>query len=451
MNWTDSHSSIYNVVGDLFERGFDSTVVDFVLRGKRSAFNYLEAMMEATSAGYGDPGLLERPVSHETRIPAMSTTDLYTSLGLTQNFRTPRGTNFIRDSLTFLGPSDSPDVFTGAIPYQFVVKDNSTSFFLSIEESSKPLQTCVTRTSPILFSMKQWDDWPLYPRNETVGSYLLSKEKIPECFETGVMTEPFGGQPPSGLIAALMGSTPLLEISGLSPLSLAQAISTAKEVIRTSGQSNGSKRINDFYMDLIAQSVYLNADRLAGTAICNQFPNRCGIHDALFSHKGCPDLSALVQSIAQQQISNEGGSLRPVKAIVTYHGTNFNGFLQYFRTFFNRGIAPGDYIWLPYSATNWRSMEVFEEYLDYWTLQDILTPVQGIPVSTAIINTTTVDSPMLHIQAGQSVEILLLAYTEEDLPIDWFGPLNSAFFGGEARDIASSTELLARVQEFLAI
>ena len=449
--WVNSRNSVYDLSGDLFERGFDSTLVDILLRGRFSLYHYLEAMMEATASGYGDPDFSTRLASHETRIPAMSDTDLYVSFALTQNFRTRGGSGFFRDSMTFLGPSDSDDVFTGSIPYQFAIKKNSTSFHVSIEESKLPIRTCVTRNAPLWFNAKQWDDWPMYPRNATVGSYLLSKDKIPECFETGEITQPFGDQPPTTVVAALMGSTPLLEFSGLTPVSMAQALSTMKEFTQVSGRSDRAIRRQNFWMDLQAQAVYLSAGRIGEFAMCNQFPYKGGIHDPYFSHSGTPDIAALAQSISQHQKEQYDSKPNTIKAVVTYLGWSVNGLLQYFNTTFNEGISPGDYIWLPYSDSNWRSMQIFDESLTYKKLLSVLRPVGDSPISAAILNLTTVDNSMLQIRAGQSVQMLLLLYTQEDLTVNKVGPINSTLFGQEAKAIADSTELLTIVQNYLAL
>ena len=43
---------------------------------------------------------------------------------------------------------------------------------------------------------------------------------------------------------------------------------------------------------------------------------------------------------------------------------NYAQYLQYYSTYFNGGVAPGDFLWAPGYYVPFRSPQIFQEYLD---------------------------------------------------------------------------------------
>jgi len=82
--------------------------------------------------------------------------------------------------------------------------------------------------------------------------------------------------------------------------------------------------------------------------------------------------------------------------------------LQCFSSYFNQGVAPGDFLWAPTNFIPYRSPQIFEEHLDADGLDALLEPIENSNETTAILRGTTVVNPAFGIVAGQSMEILLL-------------------------------------------
>jgi len=208
--------------------------------------------------------------------------------------------------------------------------------------------------------------------------------------------------------------------------------------------------------------IYRNAS-FDNFAVCSQWPNPCGEQDAFMIDGWFTDNPTLVINVAQHQklkqnpldnLQDEG----PLKVIIT--NTNevwdneFNRvqFLQYFSSYFNQGVAPGDFLWAPTYFIPYRSPQIFEEYLDADGLDALLEPIENSNGTTAILRGTTVDNPAFGIVAGQSVEILLLnananitTYVMGAVVIEELTqPLADM-----AKHIAASEELVNRVKEFV--
>ena len=128
--------------------------------------------------------------------------------------------------------------------------------------------------------------------------------------------------------------------------------------------------------------------------------------------------------------------------------------LSYFSTSFNADVSPGDVVWSPTLGQTlpWRSPQLFEDSLDLETLLGNAEPVDGLEyVSTTTLTGTTLDNPAFGVSAGHTVELLvvnvlhnittgILTPTDVDL---YTTPLAAMTV-----ELASSSELLARLQDF---
>ena len=150
-------------------------------------------MLEIASKAIGDPDWPMRPTTPENRVPGLQTTEMMIASAILPTHRVQRGL-ILHDSLTYLGPSNSEDVFTTPIAYQYAVKNDRTMFFTGIPQAQLPMKTCVTRSRNI-FRMRDWEKFPLYPENrEGNGNLLLSKSELPSCVLEGEANEPFRGE-----------------------------------------------------------------------------------------------------------------------------------------------------------------------------------------------------------------------------------------------------------------
>jgi len=202
-------------------------------------------------------------------------------------------------------------------------------------------------------------------------------------------------------------------------------------------------------------------------AVCTQWPNSCGEQDGFLIDGWFIDNPALVINVGHYQQKrrigpfsnatvNENSSL---KIILTncndQWDTVFNRaqLLQYFSTYFNQGVVPGEYLWAPTYYTPFRSPQIFEEYLDEDGLDALLEPIEGSNMTTARLTGTTVDNPSFGVVAGLAVEILLINLNEdittlvigEELVATLTQPLADM-----ARHIAASQTLVERVRAFVA-
>jgi hypothetical protein len=135
-------------------------------------------------------------------------------------------------------------------------------------------------------------------------------------------------------------------------------------------------------------------------------------------------------------------------------------FLSYFSAPFNQGVRPGDYVWPPatvpdfISAQNapWRSMQIFEDYLDDASMLARFVPIPGTQLTTALYKTKTLENSAFGVKKGQNVEILLLqinsniptAILTPNAVDQWANPLADL-----AVTIMSSNELISRIITFV--
>lgn len=155
-----------------------------------------------------------------------------------------------------------------------------------------------------------------------------------------------------------------------------------------------------------------------------------------------------------------------MKVILTntkFHTDSNVKFLSYFSTYFNQGVAPGEFIWPPSTEANhssaqkapWRSMQIFTDYLDD---ESMLSQLQRIPetrgLTTAVFQATTINNVAFGVKAGQKVEILLLQINS-DIPTLLFSKRSLDRYvvslADLAQEIMGSKELVSRIKNFLAM
>jgi hypothetical protein len=174
---------------------------------------------------------------------------------------------------------------------------------------------------------------------------------------------------------------------------------------------------------------------------------------------------ALAGNIGQYQTIDKGDLSKTLKVIVTnnnFHTDSNVRFLSYFSTTFNQGIAPGDFIWPPFTIAGGvsaqeaprRSTQIFKEFLDD---KGMLAKFEPIPntngLTSAIYRVTTIQNDAYGVMEGQKVELLLLQ-TNSKIPTNLLTLRNvnrySVALADIAVDIMNSKELVSRIQAFLA-
>jgi hypothetical protein len=173
---------------------------------------------------------------------------------------------------------------------------------------------------------------------------------------------------------------------------------------------------------------------------------------------GFSDGPTMAMNIGQYQTVDNGDLSRYMKIVFTNHNyfadSNMK-FLSYFKTPFNKNVAPGEFIWADGpQATPWRSPQIFEEELNDSTMLDAFRPIEGTNFTSAVYYATTIDNPAFGVKAGQQVQILLLQINSY-IPVFIFGPEDTMQFTAPMADmaesIAGSMELQKRILEFLEI
>ena len=176
--------------------------------------------------------------------------------------------------------------------------------------------------------------------------------------------------------------------------------------------------------------------------------------DARFVDGGYTDGSSLALNVGKYQQSGDINKL--MKVVLTNTNNNESGshssFLAYFSNPMNAGVEPGSYIW-PSASSPMQSLQIFDTYLDEDLLGNLLEPIEGTNLRTAVVSATTIDNTAYGVVAGQQVELLLIDLNT-DIPTIILGaddvdeytrPLSRM-----AETIASNDELVARVQAFAA-
>jgi hypothetical protein len=419
----------------------------------------VEDMLNASSNAFGDPGFIDRKASFDNRVPALKNTDLFIQASLASNTRVmdENGATLV----TFLGPSGSDNVYAVPLPMQYAVKDTYTFYSYAVEESELPF---ISRTlaAPETFQFEDWANFYLFPPPAN-GNFLTS---VPGATLAGEFRPPFNGEPRAVQIAAA-SSASAADLGGASPSVLAQTLSTASFGIDNSTLLPDSLKPNFQDRVLQAANFSFTTPGFQDLGVCTQWPEPCTERDARLIDGGFTDGPTLAMNIAQYQTVDNGDLGSVMKVILTNNNFVSDGntkFLSYFKTTFNKDVAPGDFIWAPPSAAGstaqiaqanpWRSPQIFEQELDDSDMVAAFRPIEGTSLTTAVYYATTIDNAAFGTKAGQQVQILLLQINSA-IPSFIFGPedilLYTAPLADMAQEIAGSTELQNRILEFLEI
>ena len=454
VKWMESYQESVDIVGNIFEEGINSFALQVLLMREFTFAEMSERSLEKVTTDYGDPNFISRLAGHHNRVPALSKTSLYFQTTLYPTSRVRGGLGFWtlwRDSLTYLGPSDSEHVYTPALSSHIAIKENRTFFYIAAEDRSLPLRTCVTE-APAFFSFLEWEKYGTYPSNPERDSALLPFDRIPRCRSTGVFREPFGGAPTT-LQATLASAVGLGQLSSMVPSGFFQVLSVERNQIQSSGGFYG---LNDLLLRARAFLQYKLADMLINFGFSTQWPEESTVHDSRLGDGGLSDGTTLALSIGQHHSIDKADKSETLKAIVLLNydtGNNYTKFMSYFNTTFNKNIEPGGYIWAPSGRTvngspefhPWRSNQIFEEYLDQGSMEAMLNPVPSVDMSTVRMTVTTIKNPVVHVQAGQKVDLLLLVMNST-IPVF---STDGVVLGELARGIATSGVLFDRVKDFV--
>jgi hypothetical protein len=212
--------------------------------------------------------------------------------------------------------------------------------------------------------------------------------------------------------------------------------------------------------DFFYQSTFFDE-----TSVCSQWPlQQCNEQDGRFVDGYVADSSTAALNIGQYQSSAAADldadlTTTTIKLILTpddLQGTYDPVYLlSYFNTTFNQAIEPGDFLWpSDQFVVPLRSPQIFADYLDIAMYEALLEPIEGYDyMKTARIQTTTIDNPSYSVVAGTPVDILIVQL-DSGIPTEIIGLEEIDVWKGRladlAKGIASSSELLARVQDFVS-
>ncbi|CAB9522859.1 expressed unknown protein [Seminavis robusta] len=388
-----------------------------------------------------------------------------------------------QDLMVYLGPlvqegeenATNWALYSVGISTAYIVNDTFAGFQYSTFDSpsSTELATYVSPTSRFW----KWNDWESYYLWPNEGFWTLPtpnataridqdlveqyKSQAVNMTSTGTLAPPFGGGAASVIQAASISSAAAGPLSPAAPTLFAQALSLQRQKVR-----DGLETDTDLAAvagltayDLAAGDIYKNGV-FDDFSVCSQWPNPCGPADGQFLDGAFSDNPSVAINVAQYH--QTGGDLsKTMKLVLTNTNQDLvpgsydtDQILQYFDCSFNHDVSPGDYVWLPGFVVPYRSPQIFEETLTVGDFIIAVQPMEDSNMSTAILYGTTIDNAAFGVQAGQSVEILVI---NTNTPITTFIAgatiieMQMEPLAAMVQDIASSQELVARVKDFLGI
>jgi hypothetical protein len=250
---------------------------------------FTTGMMRATSTAYGDPGLVDRSLSTDNRLPAFARTDYHTGFAIAPNSRFVEsnpigflGLGIFRtrnDTTTFLRPAGGVDLYAVPLHAHYILKtDGSRHFRLNVKNSSLPLQTEWTQ-SPPTFSFKNYAGFHLFRENVTSNiNMLFADTRLTRVQGSGAFNPLFGGKTPT--VGQMLGPTFAGSggLSGGTPSLLAQLLSHLRYV-STQSSSFLSRIRGQIYIKLLAYNTY-TLPMARNLGVCSQWPNSCGPNDS---------------------------------------------------------------------------------------------------------------------------------------------------------------------------
>jgi hypothetical protein len=413
--------------------------------------SFIRAMLRATSEGYGDIGFADRSANAQNFVPQLSKVDLLIQMSLAPNSKV-RNTS----AISYLSPGGkSDDVISVPLGALYAVSsDGSTSFHLASTGSQEGhTLSAILGSAPEKFVLKDYDGFYLYPN--TNGSIVVT---VADVVNPGSDFQvPFGGAPTVTQIAAASSASDG-GYAGTVPSVLAQTLSIMQAKLQ--GSNSVVNFAVDEIVDRIGQELYSNP-LFQNLAVCSAWPNTCTESDGRLLDGSYSDGPSVAMNIGRYQSSDNRSKFNTIKMIVADHKTteeNNVHLLSYFSTTFNKGVNPGDFIWLPSTTsdpaqnTPVQSPQIFQEYIDESTFESSFHPINGINVTYAILNATTIDNPAFGVVSGQPVELLVL-HTNSDIPTALLGAdLTTAYIeplATMAESIASSMELVHVIKSFV--
>jgi hypothetical protein len=415
----------------------------------------IKSMLNATSAVYGDPDFVNRIVNAGNRIPVFQNTDFYVQMGLAPISRSANG------NVVTLGPNNqnyASQVYSVPLQMQYAVQKNTSFFKYAVDDKDLPFAT-TTFAAPTSYNSTDWEDYVRYPPPESADILTTVTKLQKRSTTTSFFRKPFGGMDPTVAQLAASSSSVYSAYSRSNPSIFSQQGSIIDVFLQEANVTAVERAIALQLVQSAYQSIY-ETPIFEDCAVCTQWPEPCGDMDGRIIDGGYVDGPTLAQTIGQYQ--NGGGDLsKTLKVILTNHNyyedTNFR-FLGYFRTSFNEGIAPGDFIWPPGPIADLgesnptRSKQIFVEFLDDASMLDAFVPIPGTNLTTAIYKVTTLDNSVFQVKSGQDVEILLLQINS-NIPTFVTNKDNTALltpsFGDLGKTIAQSEVLLERITAFL--
>jgi len=358
-------------------------------------------MLNYTSKSYGDDDFIDRIAGNDNRLESLQSTDLLIQSALVPNSRVRSNEAANNDAAVYTGHLDK--IYTVPISAAYIINASSASYQYSTELDDMDVSISPT---PKQHSFDDWEDFHLYPGDN--GKVYM--DQITESKSS--LSPAFGGGTYSTLVqVAAISSAAAGAGSPLVPSLFTQFTSPIGYELE---QQNATAALKLFKQAV--DRIY-NEPMLDKFAVCNQWPNQCGLSDGVFIDGGFVDNPALVINVAQYQIA--GGDLDDTLRVILTNtnqawGTDYQYslFLQYFNSPINDGIEPGAYVWPQGMLTPYQSHQIFEEFMDESILDGLIEPIPNSNMTTALLKGTTIDSPIFDIKAGQKVKILLVNLNE---------------------------------------
>jgi hypothetical protein len=181
-----------------------------------------------------------------------------------------------------------------------------------------------------------------------------------------------------------------------------------------------------------------------------------------------PSVSALALNVGLYHTQNPNVQGKTMKVIlIDANKIDYSNvyLLDYFSTYYNQGITPGDWIWGPLQNGQlttigpYQSTQICEEYMDDELLNSALTPVSDITypnrnLTTGILNCTTVENKSFGVKAGQNIQIFL-ARINSRIPTAIISPSDVEKYkiplAKMTQYIANEPELINRLKSFVSV
>ena len=359
------------------------------------------------------------------------------------------------DTLIYLGPPAAEDQFyTTTQGVAYVIGNTGERFFyMSDTTTSDDFKLYQGRTD-YDFSFRDFNQFYLYqdtPGENTIDNPFFGGGDLMEgdSFRT-----PFRGEATVAQVASI-SSAAGATMSPASPITYAQFISLAWAGLR---EELGPLLLipGRILFDRAVNRIY-QAPTFDNIAVCSQWPSVCGKKDGFFLDGAFVENMALSATISQYQLQSTIDDDKPLKILLTntnqgWENYEYSEFLQYFDSPFNEGVPPGGHLSIAARYVPLRSPQLFQDFMDEDSLNDLIEPIEGSNMTTALMSgLTTLDNSVYGIQRNLRVDLMLINLNE---PITTFivGPAiirnTTAPLAEMVQKIASNNVLVQRVRDF---